>query len=163
MRGCISIGTEPFISSRFHSLVLQIVCINIICGCLAIFFKVSHLWNRGFAARFWTVFWNDTRTWISWEVCCEWSGILDGTMQLYRSILATWVLKTRLIEKKYAPFFFKPNCRKLQRNSKKVCLKIGSRGPKMFGPFISLFLMRKPLSSCQKWFLRPYFPLSGMF
>ena len=26
--------------------------------------------------------------------------------------------------------------------------------------FSSLFLMRKPLSSDQKWFLRPYFPLS---
>ena len=30
--------------------------------------------------------------------------------------------------------------------------------------FSSLFLMRKPLSSDQKWFLRPYFPLiRGMF
>ena len=30
--------------------------------------------------------------------------------------------------------------------------------------FFSLFLMRKPLSSDQKWFLRPYFPLiRGMF
>ena len=30
--------------------------------------------------------------------------------------------------------------------------------------FFSLFLMRKPLSSGQKWFLRPYFPLiRGMF
>ena len=27
--------------------------------------------------------------------------------------------------------------------------------------FSSLFLMRKPLSSDQKWFLRPYFPLIG--
>ena len=32
------------------------------------------------------------------------------------------------------------------------------------GPFFSLFLMRKTLSSGQKWFLRPYFPLiGGMF
>ena len=32
------------------------------------------------------------------------------------------------------------------------------------GPFFSLFLMRKRLSSGQKWFLRPYFPLiRGMF
>ena len=31
-------------------------------------------------------------------------------------------------------------------------------------PFFSLFLMRKRLSSGQKWFLRPYFPLiRGMF
>ena len=32
------------------------------------------------------------------------------------------------------------------------------------GPFFSLFLMRKLLSSGQRWFLRPYFPLiRGMF
>ena len=31
--------------------------------------------------------------------------------------------------------------------------------PQKLGPFFSLFLMRKPLSSGQKWFLRPYFPL----
>ena len=31
--------------------------------------------------------------------------------------------------------------------------------PKKLGPFFSLFLMRKPLSSGQKWFLRPYFLL----
>ena len=48
--------------------------------------------------------------------------------------------------------------------SKNVSLKIGSRGPKKLGPFVSLFLMRKPLSSGQKLFLRPYFPLiRGIF
>ena len=32
------------------------------------------------------------------------------------------------------------------------------------GPFFSLILMRKQLSSGQKWFLRPFFPLiRGMF
>ena len=32
------------------------------------------------------------------------------------------------------------------------------------GPFFSLFLMRKRLSSGQKWFLRPYIPLfRGIF
>ena len=34
----------------------------------------------------------------------------------------------------------------------------------LFGSFFSLFLMRKRLSSGQKWFLKPYFPLiRGMF
>ena len=47
---------------------------------------------------------------------------------------------------------------------KNVNLKIGSRVPQKLGPFLSLFLMRKTLSSGQKWFLRPYFPLiRGMF
>ena len=64
------------------------------------------------------------------------------------------VLKTRTIEKKY-PSFLKPNCRKLQDDSKNVSLKIGSRGPKKLGPFFSLFFMRKRHSSGQKWFLRP--------
>ena len=38
-------------------------------------------------------------------------------------------------------------------------LKIGQRGNFELGPLFSLFLMRKTLSSGQKWFLRPYFPL----
>ena len=40
-----------------------------------------------------------------------------------------------------------------------------SSGPtQKLGPFFSLFLMRKTLSSGQKWFLRPYFPqIRGMF
>ena len=62
-------------------------------------------------------------------------------------------------EKKYPSFFFMPNFRKLQADSKYVSLKIGSKGPKKLGPFLSLFLMRKTLSSGQKWFPRPYFPL----
>ena len=46
-------------------------------------------------------------------------------------------------EKKYPSFFFMPNFRKLQADSKYVSLKIGSKGPKKLGPFLSLFLMRK--------------------
>ena len=57
-----------------------------------------------------------------------------------------------------------PNFRKLQADSKNVSLKIGSKGPKKLGPFLSLFLMRKTFCSGQKWFLSPYFPLiRGMF
>ena len=45
-----------------------------------------------------------------------------------------------------------------------INLKVGQRGLFELGPFFSLFLMRKTLSSGQKWFLRPYFPLiRGMF
>ena len=45
-----------------------------------------------------------------------------------------------------------------------VSLKIGPGRPKNLGPFFSIFLMRKPLSSGQKWFVGPYFPLiRGMF
>ena len=40
-------------------------------------------------------------------------------------------------------------------------LKIGSLADFEKKSFSSLFLMRKPLSSDQKWFLRPYFPLIG--
>ena len=43
-------------------------------------------------------------------------------------------------------------------------LKIGQWALFELGPFFSLFLMRKTLSSGQKWFLWPYFPLiRGMF
>ena len=38
----------------------------------------------------------------------------------------TWVLKTRLIEKKYPSFLLMPNFRKLRDDSKYVSLKIGS-------------------------------------
>ena len=63
-------------------------------------------------------------------------------------------------EKKHPKILFQPNCRKLQDDLKNVSLKIGSRGPKKLGPFFSLFLMRKPLSNSQKWFLRL---IRGMF
>ena len=46
-----------------------------------------------------------------------------------RAIYITWVLKTRLMEKN-THHFLKPNCRKLQDNSKNVSPKIGSKGPK---------------------------------
>ena len=60
--------------------------------------------------------------------------------------------------------FLKPNFRKFQDDSKNVSLRIGSKWPQKLGLFFSLFLMRKRLSSGQKWFLRPYFPLiRGMF
>ena len=72
----------------------------------------------------------------------------------------TWVLKTPQIEKKY-PSFFNAKFRKLQDDSKNVSFKIGNKGPKKLGPFFSLFLIRKPLSSDQKWFLTPCFPLIG--
>ena len=42
-------------------------------------------------------------------------------------------------------------------------LKIGSLADFEKKSFSSLFLMRKPLSSDQKWFLRPYFPLIGVY
>ena len=45
-----------------------------------------------------------------------------------------------------------------------INLKIGQRGNFEKIDFFSFFLMRKRLSSGQKWFLRPYFPLiRGMF
>ena len=61
----------------------------------------------------------------------------------------------RVQSKKIPKIFF----RILQDDSKTVSVKIGSRVPKKLGPFFSLFLMRKPLSSGQKWLLRPYLPL----
>ena len=61
--------------------------------------------------------------------------------------------------KKYPSFFLKPNLRKLQDDSKYISLKIGSKVPQKLGPFVSLFVMRKTLSSGQKWFVRPYFAL----
>ena len=48
---------------------------------------------------------------------------------------------------------------KNQNDSENVSLKIGPCPPKKLSSFFSLFLMRKPLLSGQKWFLRPYFPL----
>ena len=76
----------------------------------------------------------------------------------------TWVLKTGLIEKKSPSFLLVPNFRKLRDDSKYVSLKIGSSKPQKLGPFSSLFLMKKTLSSGQKWFLRPFSSLiRGMF
>ena len=67
-------------------------------------------------------------------------------------------------KKKYPSFLLMPNFRKLRDDSKYVSLKIGSWKPQKLGPFSSLFLMRKTLSSDQKWFLRLFFPLiRGMF
>ena len=64
--------------------------------------------------------------------------------------------------KKHLQILFQPICRNLQDDYKNVSLKIGSKGPKKLGHFFSLFLMIKPLSSGQKWFLRTYFPLIGV-
>ena len=53
---------------------------------------------------------------------------------------------------------------KNQNDLENVSLKLGSCRPEKLGPVFSFFLIRKPLSSGQKWFLRPYFPLiRGMF
>ena len=52
-------------------------------------------------------------------------------------VRGTWVLKARLIEKKYPSFLLMPNFRKLQDNSKNVSLKIGSRVPQKLGHFFS--------------------------
>ena len=49
--------------------------------------------------------------------------------------------------RKKIPIIFKPNFRKLQNESRYVSLKIGSSVPQKLGPFFSLFLMRKTLSS----------------
>ena len=49
--------------------------------------------------------------------------------------------------KKIPIIFLKPNFRKLQNDSKNVSLKIGSKVPQNIGPFFSLFLIRKPISS----------------
>ena len=66
-----------------------------------------------------------------------------------KTVLRTWVLKTRQFEKKKEPKIpFYPIFKKLQDNSKR--------------PFFSLFLMRKLLSMSRKWFQRPYFPLIGV-
>ena len=85
-------------------------------------------------------------------------------IQIFYGRYFTWVLKTRLIEKKYPSFLLMPNFHKLQEDSKNVSLKIGSKGPKKLGPFSHFSSWEKRLSSGQKWFLRPYFPLiRGIF
>ena len=90
-----------------------------------------------------------------WSLICQ----VFHTVHYRTVALPTWVLKTRLIEKKHPKILFQPNCRKLQDDSKNVSLKIGIRGPKKLGPFFSLFLMRKSLSMCQNWFLRQFLQL----
>ena len=52
------------------------------------------------------------------------------------------------------PFLFIFLWTKIKKN-----FKIGPLGPKEKINFFSFFLMRKRLSSGQKWFLRPHFPL----
>ena len=53
------------------------------------------------------------------------------------SLVDTWVLKTRLIEKKHPKILFRPNCQKLQDNSKNVNLKIRSKGLFEKSPFLT--------------------------
>ena len=78
---------------------------------------------------------------------------ITRTTQTIIRMFITWVLKTCLIEKN-THHFLKPKFRRLQDDSKNA-----SPSPQKLGPFFSLFLMRKTLSSGQKWFLMPYFPL----
>ena len=71
----------------------------------------------------------------------------------------TWSSKIKLF-KPAEPIFID----NLQFQTTKKNFKIGPLGPKEKINFFSFFLMRKRLSSGQKWFLRPYFPLiRGMF
>ena len=73
--------------------------------------------------------------------------------------LLTWSRKIKLFEPSEG-IFRDPT---KYWTTKKIC-KIGPLGPKEKIDFFSFFLMRKRLSSGQKWFLRPYFPLiRGMF
>ena len=65
------------------------------------------------------------------------------------------------LKKKHPSFLLMPNCHKLREDSKNVSLKIGSYGPQKLGPFSHFSSWEKRLSSGQKWFLRPYFPLIG--
>ena len=69
----------------------------------------------------------------------------------------TWVLKSCQIEKKRPKNYVLANLSDLMWG-----FRISR--PKTLRPFFSLFLVRKPLSSDQKWFLRSYVPLiMGMF
>ena len=71
----------------------------------------------------------------------------------------TWSSKKKLF-KPAEPIFID----NLQFQTTKKKFKIGPLGPKEKINFFSFFLMRKRLSSGQKWFLRPYFPLiRGIF
>ena len=54
-------------------------------------------------------------------------------------------------KKKIPIIFLLPNFRKLQDDSKNVSLKIGSTSPQKLGPFFLFFLIRKTLSSGEKW------------
>ena len=86
--------------------------------------------------------------WVIWENGPSWS---------YTSIYELLNLNNHTIH-------MGPDCRILQYDSKNIILKIANKAKQKLGPFFSLFLMRKPLSSGQKWFLRPYFPLiRGIF
>ena len=67
--------------------------------------------------------------------------------------------KKKLTGSKIGAIFWQITWRVTTKN-----LKIGQGGLFELGPFFSLFLVRKTLSSGQKWFLRPYFPLiRGIF
>ena len=64
-------------------------------------------------------------------------------------------------KKKNNKFCFCQSSKKLKHDSKNVSLKIWSWGLFEIRPFFSLFLMKKPLSKGQEWFLSPHFPLIG--
>ena len=54
---------------------------------------------------------------------------LDRQLTTLTVSVSTWVMKTRLIEKKIPIIFLKPSCQKLQNISKNVSFKIGNKGP----------------------------------
>ena len=72
--------------------------------------------------------------------------------------LTQWLIRLKTPKNspglRLVPFFGKVTSRVTTKK-----LKIRQRALFELGPFFSLFLMRKTLSSGQKWFLRPYFPL----
>ena len=76
---------------------------------------------------------------------------------MYTGFGAIWVLKTRQIEKRPKNSIL-ANLSKIVRRFQKC--KALNRAMIASGKkhFFSPFLMRKPLSSGQNWFLRPYFP-----
>ena len=91
------------------------------------------------------------------------SLMVSNIMFVSDSDTSQWLIRLKTPKKftgsKIGAIFWQITSRVTTKN-----LKIGQRGLFELGPFFSLFLMRKTLSSGQKWFLRPYFPLiRGMF
>ena len=82
-----------------------------------------------------------------------------GSIIIFDSDLKGWKPKKNSPGLRLVPFFWKITSRVTTKK-----LKNGQRGNFELGPLFSFFLTRKTLSSGQKWFLRPYFPLfRGMF
>ena len=123
----------------------------------------TRIWimELGLGVSHWSpLFWNSHHLLFSHSFRCHYRPLqMASVLSIFRTTnWAQWLIRLKTQKKitgsKIGVIFWQITSRVTTK-----ILKIRQRGPFQLGPFFSLFLIRKTLSSGQKWFLRPYFPL----